>query len=757
MNIFRLSLDLDKTPDVPDWVTLRQGDKSGTVIIATIYDHGTQLVGSYNARVVIGNPDGEHYYRQNATYNAGVATVTVDEQTAASVAGTTVGYFEILQGSTVIASTASFGVRILPSALDGAEPGEVYDSAIQDAIDGLNEAVAELPDTVEGILEEHPEWTTTVQDGSITDAKLVQSGGILDRVERLTLGLGNLLTATPAEADSLTVTDAAKTPLAGLALYGRSTQDGTPTPSAPVPIVSVGGANLFNLTRQVDGTNVFTANMTDVSVEDELLTFTAATANPYYGSNQSAGAAYSNQVGTLVPVDGLVSCTIVCTNTQFNQFVITRYGADKVALGSSTYTAAGGAYTYAIPSGVSYIVVRIGLNNATVGSTYSTRVAIYAGSTAYPYVPYGCAGVLARGRNLIVISAATTTASGIVFEFGDGPSVHLSGTATAEIGHASTTFELPAGTFTLSGKTTDVKALNVYGRPTSGGSPRLIASQSTASAVTFTISEPMAAYIYPIIESGRTVNATIYPMLEVGSTATPYQPYAESVTPIDLDGHELRSLPDGTRDEVTVDEWGHAVLTQRVGSVDLGTLTWFYEADNRRFGSSILPNAFSSMSRTEVVCDSYVYASSGTADNTAFLYNRFIYVYDSDYTDAAAFKASVSGAELIYPLATPVTIDLGTIDPVALQGPDMTAQAVPTAPFALTYERDLNIIIGGIYAQLAPVDGPTATSNHGVGTYLMLGGTLCKVTTAIAAGETIAIGTNVVATTVMAEILALTA
>ena len=65
--------------------------------------------------------------------------------------------------------------------------------------------------------------------------------------------------------------------------------------------------------------------------------------------------------------------------------------------------------------------------------------------------------------------------------------------------------------------------------------------------------------------------------------------------------------------------------------------------------------------------------------------------------------------------------------------------------------------MAGIYAQLAPVDGPTATSNHGVGTYLMLGGTLCRVTTAIAAGEAIALGTNVVATNVMTEILALTA
>ena len=48
-----------------------------------------------------------------------------------------------------------------------------------------------------------------------------------------------------------------------------------------------------------------------------------------------------------------------------------------------------------------------------------------------------------------------------------------------------------------------------------------------------------------------------------------------------------------------------------------------------------------------------------------------------------------------------VTIDLGTIDPVALQGPYMTAQSVPTAPFVLTYERDLNVTLARLEASIA--------------------------------------------------------
>lgn len=42
-----------------------------------------------------------------------------------------------------------------------------------------------------------------------------------------------------AEGESITVNDSADAPLLGLKLFGKSTQDGTPTPEAPVEIVSV--------------------------------------------------------------------------------------------------------------------------------------------------------------------------------------------------------------------------------------------------------------------------------------------------------------------------------------------------------------------------------------------------------------------------------------------------------------------------------------------------------------------------------------
>ena len=61
----------------------------------------------------------------------------------------------------------------------------------------------------------------------------------------------------------------------------------------------------------------------------------------------------------------------------------------------------------------------------------------------------------------------------------------------------------------------------------------------------------------------------------------------------------------------------------------------------------------------------------------------------------------------------------------------------------------------GRAACFAPTEGDTAANNYAVGSYLVHDGTLYKVTSAIATGEPIVHGTNVTATTVMAELLAL--
>ena len=75
--------------------------------------------------------------------------------------------------------------------------------------------------------------TTLTHEGEAADAKA--TGDAISAVK----ARQNILIGTET-GNPLSVDDAFATPLCGLTVYGKSTQDGTPTPDAPVPIVSAG-------------------------------------------------------------------------------------------------------------------------------------------------------------------------------------------------------------------------------------------------------------------------------------------------------------------------------------------------------------------------------------------------------------------------------------------------------------------------------------------------------------------------------------
>ncbi len=104
---------------------------------------------------------------------------------------------------------------------------------------------------------------------------------------------------------------------------------------------------------------------------------------------------------------------------------------------------------------------------------------------------------------------------------------------------------------------------------------------------------------------------------------------------------------------------------KRIGSVDMGTLNWAYEgaAQHERLVASLdgIKITSSSSKKGNLVCPKYTTASvddvySHTADKIiAVHYTREqVWVYDSTYTNAASFKAAMSGVMLNYELAIPV-------------------------------------------------------------------------------------------------------
>ena len=82
----------------------------------------------------------------------------------------------------------------------------------------------------------------------------------------------NILVGTET-GNPIAVDDAFAAPLRGLTVYGKSTQDGTPSPDAPVPIVSAGDGG--NVTVRVTGANMLEGTKPGVKSTSMGVTFTS--------------------------------------------------------------------------------------------------------------------------------------------------------------------------------------------------------------------------------------------------------------------------------------------------------------------------------------------------------------------------------------------------------------------------------------------------------------------------------------------------
>ena len=579
MNTYNLKLDLNKGPTYNvgmaySGITLRQGDKRGCTVVAELYDHGTRFTeAGYTAYFVMGLPDREHYYREAATYSAGTATIIIDESLAASVAGDTVAYFELTKGGATY-STQGIKVSVLKDARADKTPGETYDSRIEQAIQELEDAIAGIDVSIEADvaewLDQHPEATTTVQDGSITYQKLHSS-----TKQRLNNKLHRAITAPV-----VTASDAYAAPPVALVVDGKSVQDGTPTPDAPVAIQSVESVALY-----AEGTNL---------------------------------------------------------------------ERDRVHAIGSSHTS----------TGITYVMEADGTITATGTATKNSWAYSNAASTDLRYYTL-----------------------------------------------------LPAGTYTASCQQVDGTAMAGRLLALDGTTPSVLFDYR-AEPYTFTLAEPTLVFVVPAVLNGSTVSgAKLWVMLNAGATALPFVAPVGSTTAIPLQGHALRSLPDGTHDELLVDADGNVTLVQRVwaeafdGSSDeswqlsgQGIATTKYNgvllhAASNNVAVSMLSSHFTARTSNEI------YGGSnpvGVAIGASGVLRVGVFGESTTLANTVAWLAE-NPLTIFAPLATPVEIPLGTVTLPSMPAPDLTAWAscTPATDIELDYERDVNIAVERLEAAIA--------------------------------------------------------
>lgn len=284
--------------------------------------------------------------------------------------------------------------------------------------------------------------------------------------------------------------------------------------------------------------------------------------------------------------------------------------------------------------------------------------------------------------------------------------------------------------------------------------------------------------------TNKTVsNYTFYPMIvSSNETDATFEPYSLSELSLDLP----ETVYGGTLDL----ESGELVCDY--GIVDLGTLTWTYRYEIAAgiFSTTSISN-YKLASNLKAFCSNYDYKNTVkninkvTQDKSFYFYyltgssTISFYIKDSAYTTAADFKTAMSGVQLCYELAIPRTYHLTPAQLALLKGTNNISTNAKTVQ--VTYRNGVlatledvvdstevakQSVLGEaseatdnkiaeslvpILGNFASAESSPAIANHAVGEYLIYGDKLYKVISAIAAGETLTVGTNISATTVAAE------
>ena len=249
------------------------------------------------------------------------ATQTVSEAQATAVsavqeAGTT--------QTSAVASAASSALTNISGAKDAAlsdvaEAGTAQVSAIgttgADAVEDVNDAKTAALEAIDAANAALP----SPAQSDAGKVPTVKADGSAYELAGPYAPLSAAIRPT-ASGNPVNITDSVEWPLQGLKVYGKSTQDGTPSPESPVPIVSAGASGSIETT--ITGKNLLTGRL-----YYGVYTFGKASIQnknvvrlPYVPANESMGICYT------VPVKKGKTYTFSVTNPNANaQLILTQY------------------------------------------------------------------------------------------------------------------------------------------------------------------------------------------------------------------------------------------------------------------------------------------------------------------------------------------------------------------------------------------------------------------------------------------------
>lgn len=278
----------------------------------------------------------------------------------------------------------------------------------------------------------------------------------------------------------------------------------------------------------------------------------------------------------------------------------------------------------------------------TIISSQTDRVDVKSSNLIYPNMPF--------------IDRSGYTSSGVTYTYDENRVITINGTRAENVSGSLGLFYYSAldnGKYTLS-------VYDEYGNYASDVNINV----NVIPPYTFVVADSNRNSIITIAASisGKKYNNTKYYIkLEKGAKSTPYNPHImQQITT----NFPVLNSAGSAYDYIDID---NGKLHQRVGVVDLGTLDWV--KDDRfavtRWKSPSVNGIVKHKTGdycSFILCSKYeasnIPITSSNKDKCIASYDKRIYITDSAYTDATAFKEAMSGVMLYYELADEVITDI---------------------------------------------------------------------------------------------------
>ena len=222
---------------------------------------------------------------------------------------------------------------------------------------------------------------TLTHEGEAADAKATGDAISAVKVRQ------NVLVGTET-GNPLSVDDAFAAPLCGLTVYGKSTQDGTPTPDAPVPIVSAGDGGTIAV--KVTGKNLVQPYEKDTQIAKNGVTMDYNVESQLvhvYGTATEVADIFDAEQKIPLFVKSNVTMSITVRTGKIPDGVIIQY-SDFVTLGlSCTGSKPYDTGAFSKPDAPGYLKFAMNIpKGTTVDFTIAPQLEL--GTTATAYSPY---------------------------------------------------------------------------------------------------------------------------------------------------------------------------------------------------------------------------------------------------------------------------------------------------------------------------------------------------------------------------------